>query len=107
METAREALLAEQARARERVAVVAVNVDPLSSGAGFCLCMAPGTAGHWYVPPMWLANLPASPNAPGVPLNYLLVATLPAEVPPRFAARGVAGGALVFSTVRIRTVRYK
>jgi uncharacterized protein (TIGR03437 family) len=93
--------------ARERVAVVAVNVDPLSSGAGFCLCMAPGTAGHWYVPPMWLANLPASPNAPGVPLNYLLVATLPAEVPPRFAARGVAGGALVFSTVRIRTVRYK
>jgi len=95
------------AAARERVIVIAANVDPLTGGAGICLCVAPGAAGRWHVPSVLLANLPASRDVARVPLNYLLIGTLPAGVPQRFSARGVAGGAVLFTTVRGRTVKYK
>jgi hypothetical protein len=93
--------------AHERVMVMAINVDPLSGGTGVCFCVAPGSAGRWRLPALLLSNLPASRDTPGVPMSYLLMATLPAEPSPAFSAPGAATGLVWFTAVRARMVKYK
>jgi uncharacterized protein (TIGR03437 family) len=94
------------ATARQRVLVAAVNVDPLSGGTGACVCVAPGTDGQVQLPPLLLANLPASRNMPGIPQGYVLIATLPGS-PPDFRARGVENGMLLLSAACARTAQFK
>jgi hypothetical protein len=90
------------ATAEQHVVIAAANVDPLSSAAALCLCVAPGEAGRWRLDPLWLAHLPASQDVPGVPLNYLVLATMPIR-PRSFQANGI----VLPTSVIGRTVRYR
>ena len=91
----------------ERVLVAAVSVDALSRATGAALCVAPGMAGHVRLPPLLLANLPATRNVPGVPQSYLVVAALPAGTPPSFHARGIQTGILLAVEAYARTVQFR
>jgi uncharacterized protein (TIGR03437 family) len=94
------------ADARQQVVLVAANVDAYTGAAGICICLAPGQAGRWFLPPPFLANLPASQNVPGVPLGFIFMAAIPAD-PQQFHAHGVAGGVAVMLTASGRTVNYR
>jgi hypothetical protein len=89
-----------------RVVMIAFNVDDLAGGMGMCLCVARGDAGRFRIPPLMLANIPASQDIPGLPKNFLLVGLMPDE-PNRFSARGVANGAAVAAFLQGRTVSYR
>lgn len=91
----------------QRVLVAAVNVDPLSGGAGVCLCVAPGSAGRMELPALYLSNLPASRNMPGLPQGYLLIAGLPEGRAPEFHARGLEIGFLLLVPAFARSVEFK
>jgi uncharacterized protein (TIGR03437 family) len=93
--------------ARERVLVAAIGTDSLSGGTAVCLCMAPGTAGKARLPPLLLANLPATRDTPGIPQNYVFLAALPADAPPPFRARGVETGFLLTVSAYARTVKFQ
>ena len=89
-----------------RVLLIAFNVDDLSGGMGTCLCVARGDAGRFRVPPLMLANIPASQDIPGIPKNFFLVGLLPAQ-PRRFSASGIVNGAAVAASLQGRTVSYR
>lgn len=93
--------------AGERVIVLAANVDPLTGAAGVCLCLAPGSPGRWRLPALPLSNLPASRDSPGLPISYLLMATLPAETPQTFSAPGLESGLVWVAAARGRMLKYK
>jgi uncharacterized protein (TIGR03437 family) len=95
------------ASAHDRVIVAALNVDQLSGDTGICLCVVPGSAGRWRLPALPLSNLPASHDAPGVPMSYVLMATLPAKTSRSFSAPGAQRGFAWFTALRARMVKYK
>jgi len=94
------------ARPDHRVLLIAFNVDDLSGGMGACLCVARGEAGRFRIPPLMLANVPASQNIPGIPKNFLLTGLLPAQ-PQRFSATGIVNGTAVAASLLGRTVSYR
>ncbi len=92
---------------RDRVAIMAINVEPLSGAMGLCLCVAAGEAGRLQIPPLALANLPPSAAIPGIPMNYIFMGVLPAGAPQRFQARGVERGVALVTTLLGRTVSFQ
>jgi hypothetical protein len=86
--------------------LIAFNVDDLSGGMGACLCVARGEAGRFRIPPLMLANVPASQNIPGIPKNFLLTGLLPAQ-PQRFSATGIVNGTAIAASLLGRTVSYR
>jgi hypothetical protein len=92
--------------AGQRVLLLAVNVDSLAGGMGMCLCVAPGEAGRFRIPPLILANIPASQDIPGTPMNFVLAGLLP-SAPARFQTRGVENGVAIATSLQGRTVSFR
>jgi uncharacterized protein (TIGR03437 family) len=89
-----------------RVLLLAINVDALAGGMGMCLCVAPAEAGHFRIPALMLANIPASQDIPGIPMNFVLAGLLP-SAPARFQTRGVENGIAIATSLQGRTVSFR
>lgn len=87
--------------------IVVVNVDQFTSALGACFCVASPGSSEFTVPPDMLANLPEYDGTPGIPYNFLLLASIPAAGPAHFSAKGLKDGLLVTAPIEGRTIRIR
>jgi len=95
------------ARASDAILILAVNASRASGDSAVCLCMAHAADGRFRVPPLALANLPATPDADDLEASYLLLLELPVTPPARIVARGLDTAFAAFISVSARTVQYR
>jgi len=95
------------ARSSDAILILAENTDRESGDSAACLCMAPGEAGRFLIPPLALGNLPPTVDLEGLAVSYLLLMELPAEPPARIQARGLDAAFAAFVSVSARPVSYR
>jgi hypothetical protein len=61
----------------QRIGILILNVDQMTSAMGLCFCLAKLGHSSFTVPPLVLANLPASTARTGIPMDVLIVMTHP------------------------------
>lgn len=89
------------------IAIVASNVDQLTTAIGTCLCVADGRAGAFAIPPAVLANIPASRDLPGISYEQLSLSSLDGGPAPPMRAKGLQNSAVVSLYTMGRFVRYR
>jgi hypothetical protein len=79
----------------QRLAILALNVDPDTTALAACFCLAPRNATAFSIPSIMLANLPKTPerDLPAIPMS--LLALIPLDELQRFRAPGLEIRALV------------
>jgi uncharacterized protein (TIGR03437 family) len=90
----------------QRLAIVAVNVDPDTTALATCFCLPPKNRTTFSIPAMMLANLPKTPehDRPAIPMS--LLALIPLDELQRFREPGLEIRALV-TTAQARVVVYR
>jgi uncharacterized protein (TIGR03437 family) len=84
-----------QGASRQRLAILALNVDPNTTALAACFCLMSKNATAFSIPSMMLANLPKTPeqDRPAIPMS--LLALIPLDELQRFRAPGIQIRALV------------
>ena len=85
--------------------VMAGNVDQITTAVGICICSMPASAGQITIPPVMLANIPASQDMAGVPYDELVLAAI--TVKPAPSIRGLAKAFLITMYSDGRYVQYR
>jgi uncharacterized protein (TIGR03437 family) len=87
-----------------RAVVIASNIDRRNSLAGVAVCMPAADAKEFRIPPMAVANLPATTvSSSDLSLGFMGVAAIPMEAPV-FRAKGLDHGRLVGASLSGRSV---
>jgi hypothetical protein len=89
------------------IAMLATNLDQITTAAGSALCVADAAANQFTIPARMLGNIPASRDLPGAHYDQLFVTSLPARPSAELRAQGLAGGAVVTLYTIGRFVKYR
>jgi uncharacterized protein (TIGR03437 family) len=90
----------------QQVAILAMNVDQITTAMATSICMAPNGARRFTIPPEMLAHFPRTQAIPGLPMSLLLVISVPHPVQP-IHARGLDLGYAFYVHVDGRSVVYR
>jgi uncharacterized protein (TIGR03437 family) len=74
----------------QTMVILARNIDQITTAFGTCVCTASSAAGRFSIPAALLANIPATQDVAGVPLEALVVVAL--TLGPGIKASGLNGG---------------
>ncbi|HYL39523.1 MAG TPA: IPT/TIG domain-containing protein, partial [Bryobacteraceae bacterium] len=88
------------------MAIVARNVDQITTAIGLCVCVAPASSGQFPIPAVLLANVPTSRDIPGTPFDELVIGALSSKLP-SIQASGLSGGFVVSIYATGRIVEYR
>ncbi len=90
----------------QRLAILALNVDPNTTALAACFCLAPRKATAFSIPSRMLANLPKTPeqDRPAIPMS--LLALIPLDELQTFRAPGLEIRALV-TAAQARVVDFR
>ena len=89
------------------IAMLATNLDQITTAAGSALCVADAAASEFTIPARMLGNIPASRDLPGVRYDQLFVTSLPARPSAELRAQGLASGAVITLYTIGRFVKYR
>jgi len=89
------------------IAILASNLDQITTAAGSALCVADAAASEFTIPARMLGNIPASRDLPGVRYDQLFVTSLPARPSSEFGAQGLASGSVMTLYTIGRFVKYR
>jgi uncharacterized protein (TIGR03437 family) len=90
-----------------RVAILATNVDQITTAMATTLCTARATDQKFTIPAAVLANVPASRDIAGVPYDQLFVMSLPEKTASAIQAKGLDRGAIISLQAIGRFVTYR
>jgi uncharacterized protein (TIGR03437 family) len=94
-------------RKEDAILIAVASADGLTGDSAICFCMAPAKDGRFTIPPLALANLPASSQENDFEPSYVLLLELPVHLPTPIQARGLDAGfaAFISGSGRVAPVR--
>ena len=90
----------------QQVAILAMNVDQITTAMAASLCIVPAGARRFTIPADMLAHFPRTQAIPGLPMSVLLVFSVPQPVAP-IRARGLDLGYAIYLHIDGRSVVYR
>jgi uncharacterized protein (TIGR03437 family) len=94
-------------RKTDAILIAAGSSDRFTGDSALSVCMVPARDRQFTVPPLALANLPASGDTHDLEAGYLVIAEIPADPPERIRASGLDTAFAAFVSLSGRPVTYK
>jgi len=96
----------KEARPDDAVLIAATGSDAVTGDSSLCVCLALAKNRRFTIPPLSLANIPATKSDDPEP-NLLLIVELPLEAPPSIQAQGLDTGFAAFLSASARMVKFR